>query len=1089
MQAYRVLATPATQSWKVHYSQQKFSQDDLFACTPEEQKQFTIRLRESAVTIHPHIKMPAGSVVPPSTLEDLIKTLTDPANENIPKMKRKVIYSTGNGERPAGNRAYLLWNGFQVIDLDIHDAALASALKDHIFNVLHRCNWFLGVVLSSSHQGLHVYTKITIPEEYDSDLKQRRLLFFTNFRHKYSFVYITCLQKAEELGFTKMDLQSWMDISMFKPAQGAYIGYDNAPKINSGFFEDFIYVCFDNVEDLGHPELDWVSHADLKEIFSRWEWFEKDGMANDAPEVRLINGVEESAPEEGTVQNRVHYKHHERWRLANTLVNIFGLRPAIQYMRSIVSPEVPDKELVADCTTAARHQKPIDVWAVNRLNRNHGFRIKLEVENIAVGEAELMSSMEIASNPNHIVQARHYQQFHINRHQYLAHILPDIMSSLGRVTLIEAGPGLGKTEMVKRLVSEKGKKVMMVLPFTSIIKSKVETEEGWGYSYGSKKPRLDVPGGLALTVDKFSHLNLMDIQAAGFDYIFIDESHLLFMSEYRPVMPKVISMIRNTPVPIILMSGTPTGELVFFPDLVHLHVIKEETRRKELEINLVDNVSQLLFHMCRAMAADIASGKRVLFPSNEGTLFSQRVKAGIQYFLQLDHSIFEPVRLKYYKKSNVGEDFMEVINHDKTIADLQVVMCTTYMGCGVDIEDKYHFQIYFGNLCTAAECDQWCNRLRNNDLYIKMYVAKRDADGTSREIHKFRPMNFQLDEEEIKNIHSILRICNSMIERNPVEYKYNSVVSSIIHDNRFIVYDEVTSKYYIDEIAYKAVMFERKYRAYAEQLPVFMKGMQAYGYHISAKDLETTTSPSTGVFSDLKNLVKLASDEQLVLNTTHIDELMDQITEERLEIYRQVLEGKFEIRKGDEWKEDLTRMIMTVKNVEVFEKVVPIFVSMSKRFPVDTIKDIFAYCRTKKRGYNFAAIQRLRTLINLVESEENHRLDLPIHEFLIASDNLAEQKSISKADLDKFLLEFAVNYAAHESDTQVLITNSPLTIKKLKDTFTKIFRCLVKCSRGSDGMIRLEKQELLWQKRGIPGDPNDSIYQIEDLLGDFFGDG
>ena len=61
---------------------------------------------------------------------------------------------------------------------------------------------------------------------------------------------------------------------MFKPQQGAFIGYDEHPLINTGFFEDFIYINFDNIEGVGHPDIDWVTYPDLKEIFKRWEWFE-----------------------------------------------------------------------------------------------------------------------------------------------------------------------------------------------------------------------------------------------------------------------------------------------------------------------------------------------------------------------------------------------------------------------------------------------------------------------------------------------------------------------------------------------------------------------------------------------------------------------------------------------------------------------------------------------------------------------------------------------------------------------------------------------------------------------------------------------
>ena len=70
-----------------------------------------------------------------------------------------------------------------------------------------------------------------------------------------------------------------------------------------------------------------------------------------------------------------------------------------------------------------------------------------------------------------------------------------------------------------------------------------------------------------MTIDKFAGLEQIGgcaaIKAAGYDYIFIDESHLLFQSEYRPVMPKVIDMVRNTNY-----SYVGTSELTF--KAVHL---------------------------------------------------------------------------------------------------------------------------------------------------------------------------------------------------------------------------------------------------------------------------------------------------------------------------------------------------------------------------------------------------------------------------------------------------------------------------------------------------------------------------------------
>lgn len=1074
LQAYRVLNTPTRYSWKQHWAQETFSSNDMLELSDLEKRQYYKRLNECEISIMNTITAQSGAKC---TLYDLISTVTDVSNKDTAKSKRKVVYSTSNGERPVGNKAFELWNGFQVIDMDIKNVEIANKLKQHIFDKLYKCNWFLGVTKSASGMGLHVYTKISIPESDQSDNKKKKLLYLTNFRHKYSFVYLACLSAAEEFGFTKDDLIKWMDLMMFKPQQGAFIGYDEHPLISTRFFEDFIYVNFDNIEDLGHPDIDWITHPDLKMLFKRWEWFDEE----DSQQINIE--VLEKPELEFNTNTKVHYKHFERWRLANTLVNLYGKEQGYKYLRHICSNNVKDKELQADCITAARHTKPVDPWAVNRLNSIHGFKIKLNIQDSSFDEAEIFTSMDKISNPTLIKESLDTMNYYLTKDQYLGNIRNQLLDNINRITLLEAGAGVGKTEMVKQLVRD-GKKIIMVMPFTSTIKAKVENDKDWYYSYGSRKPRLDVSAGLSVTVDKFSHMNLMDIKAAGFDYIFIDESHLLFMSEYRPVMAKIIEMIRNTEVPIILMSGTPSGELVFFPDIKHIKVIKEDVRQKEVKVHLVDSTKHLMFHMCRAMANDIRNGKRILFPTNSGTLYSEQIKAGVTYFLQTDHADYNEVNLNYYKKSNVGEKFMDDVNFDKTIRDTQILLCTTYLSVGVDILDRYNFSIYFADLMMPQEVEQFANRLRSNDLFINLYIAKNDAEGNSRSIHKFKDMNFKLNDDEIKNVHSILRICNSMIERNPIEYKYNSLVSSIIRDNKFIEYNDVENKYYLNEIAYKVIYFERKYREYVQQLPVLMKGMQAYGYQIQSKDLGEFKVEGTEVFADVKNLMRAAYDERVNMNTRHIEELMEVIEEERLNIYKDVLAGKYDIRKGDEWRDDLTNQRLIVKNVEVFEKVVPIFISLTKQYNVEQIREIFEFCRHKNGSFNFAAIKRIRTLVNILYNDRNERLDLPIKDFMKASYEFSDLATCHKNDLEKFIRDFSIKYANDASTREILIDRSILTIKDLTDKFMTIFKCLVNVSRPTkDGTICMERVELLWKERDeFYSDLSDNVFIINDFL-------
>lgn len=1071
LQAYRVYHTPSSLTWKQHYVTEKFSNDNILLCPKEERDRFSVRLQESKITIAPNIKAREGVV---SNLSDLINTVTDKRNEVVIKTNRKVVYSSSTGERPIGKNAFDLWNGFQVIDMDIKDFEIANKLKYALFDRLKKFNWFLGITLSSSRKGLHIYTKIQIPENMD-DFEKQRVLFFTNFRHKYSFVYLACMKLQDACGFNTDQLIQWMDLAMFKPQQGAFIGYDQDILVNSNFFEDFIYVNFDNVEDTGYDGvMDWVTYPELKNVFKRWEYFAEE---NDN-EIEI--NVREAKPLEVDTHNKFHYKHNERWRLANTLVKLYGLGSGTKYLRMICSNDILTKEIQADCITASRHQKPVDIWAVNRLNSYHGFKIKLDVETEEKDEDDVMSVMgkvELIDSPTAIKSSKNYKEIHITKDQYLGDVKNEILKSVSKITLIEAGAGVGKTEMVKSLVRD-GKKVIMVMPFTSTIKAKVENVDDWYYAYGNKKVKLDGSAGLAMTIDKFSRLNLMDVKEWGFDYIFIDESHLLFQSEYRPVMPKVIEMICNTEVPIILMSGTPVGETIFFENLMHIKVIKEETRQKEFRVVINDDTCHQLYWLCKAMAKDIVDGRRVLFPTNKGTAFKEQLEVGLKQILEIEYAWFDDLIVNYYKKSNVGEKFMDDINVEKTIKKTHVLMCSTYLSVGVDILDKYKFNIYFDELWMPQEVEQFANRLRSNDLFINLYVAKHDALGESRNIYAYNKLDLNLNPDEVKDAHALVQIANSSIARSPIEYKYNSLVSNIIKASKFIEYDEVDNKYRINAIAYKVINFEHRYRDYVQQLMVLIRGMQDYGYQYSITDMSSNNvNPEEMMAFNVST--KAAKDNRKLINSTHVDELLDIITEDRLGIYKSVLSGEFDIKKGPDWKENIKNRTMIVKNVEIFEKVIPLFVSMTKMFTVDDVKEVFYFCK-KSNLYNFAAINRMRALVNIMYYNKRNRLDIQFKEYMNDVYEFAEIPR-SKQELFDFLENEANKFAKRDSTEDINILNSPITLKNMKKYLEDIMKCLCNVTRKNKQIV-LEKNELLWKEKESDVEAMRKTFELSSFL-------
>ena len=161
LKAYQVMHAPAKFSWKQHYAQETFSSPDMLSCSAEEQEQFKKRLKECNITLCRGIKSTSGSQ---GTLEDILKTLTDPVNKNIKKIDRSVVYGTSNGIRPAGHEAYNLWNGWQVIDMDLKDANMAKNLHIAFIVILA-----LAIVLSCingillSHMILMLITGIIIP--------------------------------------------------------------------------------------------------------------------------------------------------------------------------------------------------------------------------------------------------------------------------------------------------------------------------------------------------------------------------------------------------------------------------------------------------------------------------------------------------------------------------------------------------------------------------------------------------------------------------------------------------------------------------------------------------------------------------------------------------------------------------------------------------------------------------------------------------------------------------------------------------------------------------------------------------------------
>ena len=1035
-----------------------YSDYNFLKCSREEQEQFfndQLQLLECLVTNSIYDKQ--GLIW---NWYDIYKLLYDASYKNTDKIQRKVVYSTSTNSRPIGNSSYLIWNGMQIIDLDIKDEMIASNLKQNIFDELKRYHWFLGVCKSASGKGLHIWTKIT-PLSFEAT--NRKVEYLCNFRHKYSYVYIVLTKYASQYGYTKDKIFEYMDMAMAKPQQGIFISSDNTALLNTNFKDLRLDVNFESAFVSGVESINWISHPDLKDIFHKLEWFNTERETDDV-DVSNISGINDRDSKNS--KGKLHYKHAQRWQLANTLTSIYGYDKALSLMVEICKG-TSYNELAGDVKTASIHNKPISTWAIKELNRQHGFNLKIKAEDLYKKEIEKIEE-DIKTSPDtdpiKILNSNtEHIELHLKSNQYLSDIKSDIIKNLSHITLLEAGAGYGKTEMIKSLKA----KTMLILPFTSTIKAKVEADSktsDWLYYYGSKRPTLDEILGdknMSMTIDKFSNLNIMELDQANFEYIVIDESHLLFTSSYRDVMSPTIQRLANCKAKVIMMTGTPTGEILFFPSIKHIKVIKEDFRQKEFNVVMVPTKNEKITKMCKMMAKDIIDGKKILYPTNKGNLFYSQVTGLIQEYLNMYKY---PNKLKsfYYKKSNYGDESMDDINFSKTVGNNDIVFCSNYLSVGVDICDRNTFSVYFSEPWIAQDIEQFANRLRNNDLYVTLILEKEDSTGFPIDYYHTMPLDLSISQKDLLLSRDLIRTCNDMLERNNEESKYNPLIQSLLASNRYLKYDENDCKYYIDETTYKLRVFEERYSDYSKQLSVMIDGMKYYGYHTTkSDDNERIPEDKLEWLGDyMKSCRHIRYDWWT--NQTFI--LLDHLNDGNIDVYKELLKGDYALFKDDKYKEERDEHNLYVESIEILERNIPIILGLYKFYACDTIKEIYEYCIDKKQNkINYAKLDRIRRFVNIESNRRQKRLDFPVYKYIKDAQQFAKDNPvISQEDLTKWLANYAAKYA---NSIKNIVVDDIDFLEEIYDLVCQIFNVVVIKGRPSKGMIKMSPFELLWEQK------------------------
>lgn len=1030
------------------------------------------------VTIQQGINRKAGTVETPSTLRQLINLWTDTNNRDIKKSDRKVIFATSNGERPCKDTIGKLWNGMIIVDMDIHDATIADDLQKVIAKILDHCEFLLSVVKSSSQQGLHVYTMVDPTQVYEEASKlddPKQASQYVLQRRKNMYFEICSLLNTVISGYAKSHkipketFEKWIDFHMEQAAQGIFVSYDKGAWVNSNFVYEYS-------EFMEKPHLD-------DPVAQKQYQYVEFLQSKEDDDVVVTNRGDIVSKMPISEWRKLPIRYGYRWRLANTLVSIFGEEQGYAYLRAIVSNNTSSSELKGYCKTAAQHTKNPDSNTIKFLNKEYGFNIHFEGGNEKVETSDFQVALEHISSLNKKEKSKNLYVLHINENQYLGDIQDKILYSIDKCTaknpktktLIEAGPGTGKTELIKQIANNKARKVVLILPYVSIIQSKIKEDENWSTVFGGHKGNFDVFGdkNIAITPDSFVAMGETVWELSKFDMIVVDESHLLFTSKYRSIIPQLVSQLDKLNKTVVFMTGTPSGETRFYKDLNHIKVIKGSNKKKEFTVHLCpEGTSQ--DHLCYSIAETIAQGKKVLFPTNNGKTYYTKVLSKVRTFLTQQFQCKEKLNSVYYKKANEGSEYMQVITEEKTTKDLNLIVCSSYLGCGVDIEDTGDYKIFFDKIHIANDCEQWCNRLRKSDLDAHLYVDEVDSDGNkvlSTYFNRFGTKLEPLSDTLYNMLEEIIPVVNKI---NEIKKVVDPAFLAFAKKTNYITFKD--NKFTIDKTAFQISQFEDKYRQYGEQLVVMCSMMKDYGYTVSINENEKPLKLNDPNFASI--LGKAVEDDMKEYRAQEMQDTLDMIDDitKNESIYRDVYGGHLKIKQQSDkpfnevTPPDLLNNVFYTRNSEVLTKVMPLYFSFAKHYKPTTIKELFYSCRSKSSGkFNFAALNRLSTLVKIETAQEENILADYVLKFAEDLYNFVEKNPLVYRDeLEDFVdLEMCKCMKINElikANDLYKASSGLLLMNTLRPTFMNITKALVNVSRpDAQRKCKLEWVVLDWQ--------------------------
>lgn len=792
------------------------------------------------------------------TLGELLIEITNMETIGKSKVERQQMYMTYGAIRPTKDD-YYTWSGLQVFDLDLKSWIIdyngnIDELKAQLHKYMSNHHWYLWICKSASGRGLHIYTKVTPPHHVYTEAHENNYL--SEYWHKinyltkqsviYDYMHRIHNDETNLLEFPLFMSKSgdeyeieYLDNSVSRITAGIRLSYDTEPFVNENFVDMHVGWAlgktYNGFEDMELINKLFLRSTKIKNIIDNELAVKNINDYRKAPEIDLSKFITLGADLDNiTILPRNKINYITRYNVCNTLASLFGkdgLQIAHTILDSHACNNVSEINSFYGCAISnGKKPSKIGLEILKRVGIVKSIDDELQQEVSQGFKGDLKQQIE-----NVIKNDKDEATFALTSMQYLSDIGDELDTLItgDAINIILSPAGSGKTHWIKQQ-ARAGKKICLVLPYVSIIKNKIEKDEEIVelfdcYYDSANLNELEYGRNVVTTIDKFSRIRYEKF-ARLFDYIYIDESHLMFTSSYRieataNLMKKIKEayfMSSNDPLAakLVLLTGTETGETHFFQKIANVIRIHKPMLDKKMQFLLCNDTLDAITRLSSKVAEYINLGYRIIIPTNKGEVYSEKMIGMVEYLLG------RTPKYGYYKRSNNEQEICRLINDHDTVGDYEIIFCSNYLSVGIDITDKFKFVSMYLGAFSGFEIEQFNARVRKMGIESVYCIVTETQDGDVKQELLDEPnLILRLTDED--KVHFV-------DDKNISEAKseflatYDPVLRKITTPGFSLFQGKI--QFNMEE--YELVTFENKYLECMEHPVKVARELSKYGYQI-----------------------------------------------------------------------------------------------------------------------------------------------------------------------------------------------------------------------------------------------------------------